>query len=104
MTDSSTDNDHGSHPSVGQYVEIGIILAVVTAMEVALYYIDIPQAVTIPSLLFLTFLKFALVVLWFMHLRFDSPWFRRVFVFGLLIALGVFSVTVSLFYVGGITA
>lgn len=103
-TQVDTNEDQVHHPGVGQYVEIGIILAIVTAMEVALYYIDIARAVAIPALLFLTALKFVLVVMWFMHLRFDSPWFRRVFVFGLVIAAVVFSITVSLFYFGGTTA
>ena len=100
MADSKDTNPataQGHHPGVGQYVEIGIILAIVTAMEVGLYYIDIPRAVSVPALLFLTFVKFVLVVLWFMHLRFDSPWFRRVFVFGLLLAVAVFSATLATF-------
>ena len=101
MTDTDTEDTGHSHPGVGQYVEIGIILAVVTAVEVALYYIDVGRGFTVPALLFLTLVKFALVVLWFMHLRFDSPWFRRVFMFGLVIALMVFGITVTLFYVGG---
>jgi heme/copper-type cytochrome/quinol oxidase subunit 4 len=47
-------------------------------------------------------LKFVLVVLWFMHLRFDSGWYRRLFVFGLAIALAVYAATISLMlYAGG---
>ncbi len=101
MTDIDTEQSH--HPGVGQYVEIGIILAIITAMEVALYYINVGRAFTIPALLFLTLLKFALVVMWFMHLRFDSAWFRRVFLFGLILAVVLFSITVSLLYFAGAT-
>ena len=103
MTDPDTETTH-THPGVGQYVEIGVILAVITAIEVALYYIDVSRAFTVPALLFLTFLKFVLVVMWFMHLRFDSPWFRRVFMFGLLLAVVIFGATLSMFYLGGATA
>ena len=99
MTDTQSDQ-HTNHPGVGQYVEIGIILAVITALEVALYYVDISSAVTVPALIFLTVLKFALVVLWFMHLRFDSAWFRRVFLFGLGLAIAVFSATIVLQFAG----
>ena len=101
MADTETDQNaataRGHHPGVGQYVEIGVILAIVTAMEVGLYYVDIPRAVSVPALLFLTFLKFGLVVMWFMHLRFDNPWFRRVFLFGLFLAIAVFSATLATF-------
>jgi cytochrome c oxidase subunit IV len=93
-TDIEIDNEHGNHPSVGQYVEIGIILAVLTAIEVALYFADIPREVTIPALLFLTAMKFLLVILWFMHLRFDHRIFRRLFIGGLALAAVLFAILV----------
>jgi hypothetical protein len=34
--------------------------------------------------------KFAIVCGWFMHLRYDNPLFRRVFVFGLVLAVAVY--------------
>jgi cytochrome c oxidase subunit IV len=84
------------HPTVGQYVEIGVLLAVVTAAEVALFYADIPRRITIPSLLFLTAVKFLLVVMWFMHLRFDRRLLTWVFVAGLAIAGVIFSALAAL--------
>jgi cytochrome c oxidase subunit IV len=93
-----------SHPGVGQYVEIGVILAVLTAVEVAMYIYREPlgRAITTPALLALTMLKFMLVVLWFMHLRFDHKMFRRVFFFGVVLATIVFGIVGSMFYLGGI--
>lgn len=88
---ADTQEEH-SHPGPGEYIQIGIILAVITGVEVALYYVDIIREVVIPALLILTFVKFVLVVLWFMHLRFDSPWFRRMIVAGLVLAGVVFSI------------
>jgi caa(3)-type oxidase subunit IV len=88
------EHDHG-HPSVGQYVEIGVILTVLTAIEVALYYAGqagMPSQATIPGILLLTVMKFVLVVLWFMHLRFDNRLLRRVFVGGILLAGGVYGI------------
>jgi cytochrome c oxidase subunit IV len=35
--------------------------------------------------------KFAIVCGWFMHLKFDNPIFRRVFVFGLVLAVVVYA-------------
>jgi cytochrome c oxidase subunit IV len=87
------------HPGVREYVEIGTILAVATAVEVALFYADLPRAVTVPGLLFLTTIKFALVVLWFMHLRFDSPIFTRLFVVGLALAAILFAAMLAMFII-----
>jgi cytochrome c oxidase subunit IV len=91
-TDTGSHTEHGDHPSVGQYVEIGVILAVLTAIEVALFFADIPREVTIPALLILTAMKFILVVMWFMHLRFDHRIFRRLFVAGAILAAVLFAI------------
>ena len=46
-------------------------------MEVGVVYIEgIPHA---PFLLTMAFLKIALVLLYFMHLRYDSKWFSFIF-------------------------
>jgi hypothetical protein len=45
-------------------------------------------------------IKFSLVVLWFMHLRFDSPVFKRLFVAGVILALSVFLVVLLTFGAG----
>jgi cytochrome c oxidase subunit 4 len=80
------------HPEARQYVTIAIILAIITAIEVAVYYVTAVKDLLIPMLLVMSVIKFALVVLWFMHLRFDSRIFRRFFLIGLVLALLVFAV------------
>jgi cytochrome c oxidase subunit IV len=95
-------DEHADHPDSSQYIVIGIILAVFTAIEVAISFASVPARVAIPSLIVLTILKFLLVVLWFMHLRFDSGWFRRLFVFGLFVAVAIYAATISLMlFTGG---
>lgn len=87
------------HPSVGEYVEIGIILAVLTAIEVGLYYAGqagTPRAFTIPSIVVLTIIKFVLVVLWFMHLRFDDRILRRLFFGGLALAGVIYAIVIAI--------
>jgi cytochrome c oxidase subunit 4 len=87
-----------AHPGPRQYVVVAVVLAVITAMEVALFYLDfLPSAAVVASLLILMILKFALVVLWFMHLRFDSAIYKRMFVAGLLLAVSVFLVVLVTF-------
>jgi cytochrome c oxidase subunit 4 len=99
---SDTHNDeHADHPDSSQYIVIGIILAAFTAIEVAISFAAVPSRVAIPSLIVLTVLKFLLVVLWFMHLRFDSGWFRRLFVFGLFVALAIYGATITLMLFAG---
>jgi cytochrome c oxidase subunit 4 len=87
-----------SHPEPRQYVMVGVVLAVLTLLEVALFYVDfIPDGAVIASLLVLMTLKFALVALWFMHLKFDSPIYKRLFVTGLVLALSVFVIVLLTF-------
>jgi cytochrome c oxidase subunit IV len=71
------------HPSPREYVRIGVVLAVLTALEVAASYAGVSTAILVPTLLTLAIVKFALVVLWFMHLKFDDRRYARFFVMGL---------------------
>jgi cytochrome c oxidase subunit 4 len=90
----STDNpiEAGHHPTEGQYVLIAGILAVLTGIEVALSYLKVggSQGLTNGALLVLAAIKFAMVAAFFMHLRFDKPIVRRLFVTGLILAILVY--------------
>ena len=85
----------GAHPSAREYVTVGLILGVITAIEVAFYYVDMAQGLLMGILLALSALKFVLVGLWFMHLRFDSPFFTTLFAGGLVLATGLFIVVLA---------
>ena len=87
------------HPSPREYVRIGLILVVLTAIEVALSYSDMRTAFRIPALLGLAFLKFVLVVMWFMHLKFDDRRYARFFVMGLALAFTLFLILLIAFKV-----
>jgi cytochrome c oxidase subunit IV len=86
-----------AHPGPKQYVLVAIWLAIATGIEVAWYYLNVPHALFVSLLLVLAFVKFSLVVLWFMHLRFDSPIFRRLFVTGILLAITVYVIVLVIF-------
>jgi cytochrome c oxidase subunit 4 len=91
---------HGSrHPSPKEYIRIAVILAVITAAEVAVYYIEGVQEFLVPILFLFSALKFALVVLWFMHLKFDSKTYARFFLMGLAGAITLFLVVLLTFQV-----
>ncbi len=87
-----------AHPSEWAYIKVALFLAVVTGAEVALYYVVIGDFL-VPALLALAIVKFVMVVLWFMHLRFDSRIFRRLFAIGILLALFCYIVVLSTFHV-----
>jgi cytochrome c oxidase subunit 4 len=78
---------HQSHASVGFYWMIAGVLAAITGLEVAIFYIPAVAGVLVPSLLALSAAKFVLVVMFFMHLKFDSPWFTGLFLAGLSLAV-----------------
>ena len=90
---------HAEHPptTIRQYVLIGIVLTVITAVELAASYADL-GALLIPILLVLSAIKFAIVVALFMHLRFDNQLLTRLFVFGLVLAIALMVVVIAIFW------
>lgn len=88
---------HGAHPSPREYVRIALILAVVTGLEVAVYYLQAARDFLVPLLFLFSLVKFALVVMWFMHLRFDSRVYARFFVMGIAFAVTLYLVVLLTF-------
>jgi cytochrome c oxidase subunit IV len=92
MTTTHEHDDHADtheHKSNSFYIKVAAALAVVTAFEVALYYMDIGK-LFMPTLLILMVIKFLTVVSLFMHLKFDNKLFSMLFYSGLLLALFVY--------------
>jgi cytochrome c oxidase subunit 4 len=87
------------HPHARQYMVIASTLTIITIVEVAIFYIQpIKESVMFaPLLLTLSAVKFALVVMFYMHLRFDPRFFSALFVAGLLIATGLIVALLFLF-------
>lgn len=99
MSTAETELEHApehaaehAHPSPAKYVAIALLLAVVTGVEIVLYYVELADNLMIGLLLVLSAVKFALVVGFFMHLRFDNKLLRRLFVAGMVLAAAVYSV------------
>ena len=94
-----------SHPGPGVYIKIGVVLFVLTALEVAAYEVahrpgslgTLLQPILIPVLLLLSAAKFALVAMYYMHLKQDSKLFSGLFVFPLIIAAVVIVSLIALF-------
>jgi cytochrome c oxidase subunit IV len=81
-----------AHPSDKKYVVIALILGVITAVEILFFYIedDLGNTVVITGLLLMMVVKFWIVAAFFMHLRFDSSLFTRLFYSGLALAVAVY--------------
>ena len=89
--------ESGSHSTVGFYWMIGLILAVLTAMEVAAFYMELGW-IEAPFLLLLSAAKFVIVVMFFMHLKFESRIFSGLFMTGLVLATFMVSALVVLYH------
>ena len=90
---SPTKNHDMGHPTPLTYFKVAMILCVITAIEVGVFYIEDLGKGIIPVLVVLSGAKFALVAMFYMHLRYDARLFSVFFVGGLLLA---FSVTFAL--------
>jgi len=84
-----------AHPQPVQYVIIGVVLVIITALEIAVSYIDqdsIGPNWIILMLGVMAVVKFTLVVSWYMHLKTDSRTLRRFFILGLVGAMILFTI------------
>ena len=74
-----------------------MILCLLTAIEVGIFYILALGHWIIPILVILSGAKFALVVMFYMHLKYDHRLFTSAFVGGLVLALLVVITLMALF-------
>ncbi|HET9260707.1 MAG TPA: cytochrome C oxidase subunit IV family protein [Acidimicrobiia bacterium] len=89
---------HDHHPTPAQYWKIAAFLAVLTAIEVSLFYIDHALELGVfnaLALLSLSAIKFLVVVGWFMHVRFEKPLISRFFTAGFILACSLYLVVLA---------
>ena len=87
-TENEADHSHEHHPGWKTYVVVGVILTAITALEVSAYYIPAWEnsKIYVPSMLFLSAIKFLIVVMVYMHLKYDHRLFRALFTGPFIIA------------------
>ncbi|HEX9582273.1 MAG TPA: cytochrome C oxidase subunit IV family protein [Gemmatimonadales bacterium] len=88
MSEPPAASGHG-HPGTGTYLAVAAVLTIITVVEVGVFYVPAFKAVLVPTLLVLSTTKFALVVMFYMHLKSDHKLFTLVFSLPLMLALGV---------------
>jgi cytochrome c oxidase subunit IV len=87
------------HPTWKQYKWVALILTLITVVEVWVYYIPsfVASKLFVPALLIMSAIKFAIVVAYYMHLKYDHKLFRVLFTGPLIIAIVTLIVLLLLF-------
>jgi cytochrome c oxidase subunit 4 len=91
-------HEEEAHASNLTYIRVGIILAIITAIEVFVWYLPEARGALTPMLIVLSVAKFLAVVGYFMHLKYDKRIFRFMFFAGLAVALAVFLAVLAMFW------
>jgi cytochrome c oxidase subunit IV len=93
-------HDQHTHPGNAVYVKIGVVLTILTAIEIAAYYVeDQLGGIAAPLILVLSAAKFILVVLFYMHLKYDSRAFTGIFLFPFTLGVLVIVSLILLYHV-----
>lgn len=96
---SNTTHPESHHPGTRVYLIVAAVLTVLTAIEVTVFYVPAMQPVLLPVLLLLSAAKFALVAMFYMHLKFDRAAYSAIFIAQLFIAAVVIMALMVLFAV-----
>ena len=113
MANASTSHDaHAEaheHPGPAKYIQIAVVLFALTALEVLAYEVGhggaltslqaVVEPIVVPILLVLSAIKFALVAMFYMHLKQDPKILSGLFVFPIIIALAIAAALIGLFSV-----
>ena len=86
------------HPTPSQYWKIAVLLGVLTAIEVGLYYMNREYDLGVlnsVSLIILATLKFIIVVAFYMHLRYEKSTLSRFFTGGFVLAACLYTVVLA---------
>jgi cytochrome c oxidase subunit 4 len=83
------DGDAHDHPTWNVYWKVATVLTIITVAEVYCYYLKpfVASPYFVPTLLILSAAKFAIVVMFYMHLKYDAKIFRALFTGPLILAM-----------------
>ena len=79
------------------YVQIAMLLAVITGVEIIGVYLPFAKWLIITMLVVLSTVKFMFVIFYFMHLRWDKPFCTILFFIGLVLSVATVWALLSLF-------
>jgi cytochrome c oxidase subunit 4 len=91
-------SDHPLEESkFGLFVEIAMLLAVITGLELVTVYLPFMKWLLVSVLVVLSTVKFMFVIFYFMHLRWDKAFCTILFFIGLVLAGGTMWALLKLF-------
>jgi cytochrome c oxidase subunit 4 len=79
------------------FVQIAMLLAVITGVEIVLIYLPLVKWLIVTSLVTLSTVKFMFVIFYFMHLKWDKLFCTILFFIGLVLAGGTMWALLLLF-------
>ena len=96
---ATTTQDHAHHDDgkFHLFVQIAMILAVITGAEIVLIYLPLVKWLIVSALVLLSVVKFLMVIFWFMHLKFDKAFCTILFFIGLVLAGGTVAALMAIF-------
>jgi cytochrome c oxidase subunit 4 len=94
---TKVDTSHSEHPSAVTYFKVAVALCLLTGLEVVVFFFEWLSYGIIPVLAVLSVVKFALVIMFYMHLKYDHRLFSTLFLTGLFLAIGVIFALMALF-------
>jgi len=95
-----SDQSHSTvHPTPRLYVRLAVLLAVVTAVEVGLFYLEdtVGRGLARTALVALSFFKFVAVIAYYMHLRYEKSTLSRFFSGGFILAASLYGIVLGSF-------
>jgi cytochrome c oxidase subunit 4 len=87
------------HPTWKEYKWVALWLTLITIAEVWAYYIPsfVASSAFVPILLIMSAVKFAIVVMFYMHLKYDHKLFRALFTGPLIVAVATLLALLAVF-------
>ena len=85
------------HPTPATYAKIAAVLCIITLIEFGAFYMPSIKGILVPLLLVLSAIKFALVVMYYMHLKFDHNVFTRLLVGSMVLGACILLALAALF-------
>ncbi|NDC74750.1 hypothetical protein EBZ70_05565 [bacterium] len=97
VSETTQEHAHADDGKFHLFVQIAMILAVITGVEIVLIYLPIVKWLVVSMLVLLSLVKFLLVIFWFMHLKFDKLFCTILFFIGLVLAGGTVAALLAIF-------
>jgi cytochrome c oxidase subunit 4 len=94
---SPTADAGNAHSKFHTFVQIAMVLSVITGIEIVLVYLPFAKWLIVSALVILSAVKFLFVIFYFMHLRWDKVFCTILFFIGLILALGTVAALLALF-------